>query len=211
MTRHLSSTSAYTVAALTIASLAVGIAIASQLSVGSGIDVAHADPSKLLSMRPLLLAAEGLKVLVGLGLLVAAYGSSRLISHFTSAFLVGVGASVLLIAAGALGLCVILGLGSFVTGPLPGRIVAWLGLLSLPLTGVWAALTLRSSEAAPKWLRLLAISLAIIGSASALLPALGMLFGVLSILFWLGLASVLRRLEATTFVHSWLFTRASKI
>lgn len=210
MTRHLFSTAALVVAALTIASLGVGIAIASKLSVSSGMDVAQTDPSNLLSIRPLLLAAEGLKVLVGLGLLVAAYGSSRLISHSTPAFLIAAGAAVLLVAAGTLGLWVIMGLGSFITGPLPGRIVAWLGLLSLPLTGVWAALTLRSSEAGPKWLRLLAISLAIVGTASALLPPLGMLFGVLSILFWFGLASVLRRLEATTLVHSWLFRGASK-
>lgn len=73
-------------------------------------------------------------------------------------------------------------------------IVGLLGLLSLPATGVWAAATAaRRQSGAPTTLKWLSVSLAIVGLATLVFPPVGLVFGLVSLGWWLALGVSLRR------------------
>jgi hypothetical protein len=174
------------------------VAIAVQLQVQSGMGVADTDPSKLRAVQPLLAVAEILKICVGATLIVAALRASRLLKQSNLGPVLAATAATLLITAGALGLCAVWGLNEGVlTGPMLGKVVAWLGLLSLLVTGVWAVIVTRSSQI-PRWVQWMAASLAILGTLALVMPPVGMFFGLLSILFWFSLAFALTRVENRT-------------
>ncbi|QIK78747.1 hypothetical protein G7077_07405 [Sphingomonas piscis] len=181
----------FAAAALTIAGMGVGIGIMQAMSVASGMEVASASVEALRAARPLLIAAELLKIVTGIAIIVAVTASRRRWRISTLAAGLGYAAALLVMAAGVVGLFAVLALAT--SSPRMGAIVGLLGLLSLPATGAWAALSTWGRPNAPRSLRMAAILLAISGVATLVFPPVGLLFGVASLLWWITLGLTLRR------------------
>jgi len=186
------SVASFACAALTIASMGVGIAIMQAMGVSSGMDVARASPAALRSAQPLLVAAELLKLATGAALIVAVRATARRWRTSPVTAAVGWIAGLLVIAAGLLGLVALSDLA--VSSARTGLLVGLLGLLSLPATGIWAAMSAwgagnRTSLA----LRILGLLLGVAGCVTLRFPPAGMLFGLTGLVWWMVLGLRLRR------------------
>ena len=186
----------YACAILTVAALAAGITIAVRLGAQSGVDVARADSASLSAIKPLLMAAEVLKIITGALIAVAVIAANNSIRVSRAALPLGLAGAAFLIAAGVLGFLAVGQLGRPEGTPELGTWTALAGLVSAPLTGLWAALLLPlQSSPAPRWLRITALILAASGVLALLLAPVGMIFGVASIIWWTGLGRLFGRLK----------------
>lgn len=174
-------------ALLTLIALVLGISIAARLGASSGMDVSNSGYEALMSIRPLLIAAELLKLASALSLVVVARSLSQVeAGHGWSRYAGYLGAS-FLFAAGLAGLAALS--GTALSSAELGELVGPLGLVSAPLTGLWATSiqTERVGLRLPKWLRIAAVTLLLLGLGAVVLPPIGMLFGLVSLAWWSGL------------------------
>jgi hypothetical protein len=170
-------------ALVTVAALGVGIIIVARSGAQSGMDVARLHPEQLRAMKWLLIIAELLKLSSALFLAIAAWAAWRRWRVAAWATASAYIAAMLVALAGLLGLVALAGGGP---GMVP--VIGLLGLASLSLTGIWAAMTSRSSAVPGHWVRLLGGLLAVIGFLAVALPPAGLAFGLLGIAWWLGIA-----------------------
>jgi hypothetical protein len=174
------SRAAYAQSALSFASLLLGIVLVLQ---GSSLGYA----------MPLLLGAQALKFLsaIALGLCVR---RAPLSLERPAAMLIGltcgVAAVVILAGAASTGLYAILAARPALATP-----VAWLGFISLALTGVWV-LTLLSAGALPlgRWTRIVGLLFAASAILALLVPALGLFAALAGIVWWMLLGREAARL-----------------
>ena len=153
--------------------------------------MASAEAGALTAIKPWLLAAELLKVVTGALIAVAVFSATKVIRASALSLCLGLIGAVLLIAAGILGFLALAELGRSDGSAELGRWTALSGSASAPFTGIWAATLFGRRTEAPKWLRVIAFSLAAAGLGALLLPPIGMLFGLASIAWWFGLARLL--------------------
>jgi hypothetical protein len=178
-------------AVATIVSLGLGIAIVVTMGVTSGAGVAQASQEARQSALPLLILAEIMKLTTGAAVALAVRNCGRALGTTAAAAAVGYGAAALIFAAGLMGLAAVLSpAGAVLAGP-----VVITGLLSVPLTGCWAAMLAFGARFRLP-LRLLAALLCFTGIVAFGLPPVAMLFGLLSIAWWLCLAILLRKTAA---------------
>ena len=180
----------YACAVATILSLGVGIGIVVAMGVTSGADVARASAEARASALPLLVAAELLKLITGLLIAATVLQSGRVFDSSKLTRAVGLLGAALVFAAGLLGLPAVLSqAGAYLAQP-----VVLAGLLSLPLTGSWAAMMTSGARPSPL-LTGVGFALGILGLLSLALPPAAMLFGLVSILWWVLLGRTLARLS----------------
>lgn len=184
----------FAMALLTVACMAIGVAIMTAMNVNSGMGVASASAETIRAARPLLIAAELMKIVTAAALFVAVRSTARRwdASRLTSG--IGHAAAALLLGAGLLGVVAVLELSG--SSAELGAAVGLLGLLSLPVTGAWAAMIASGAAAqvrAGRFLRIIGILLGIAGFATFAFPPIGLLFGLVSLLWWVSLGMVLRR------------------
>ena len=182
----------YACALATILSLAVGIGLVAAMGVTSGAGVAAATQEARQSALPLLTVAEILKLISGVVLAAAVTGCRRLFGTSPLASGAGYLAAALIFAAGLLGLIAVL--------TPAGATLAWpvvlLGFGSATLTGCWAAMTATlahakgSLTAALKWI---GIGLGFLGVTALLFAPIALLFGLLSLVWWVALGRQLSR------------------
>lgn len=171
------------------------MSIAARLGAQSGMDVADAEAGALTAIKPWLLAVELLKVVTGALIAFSVFSTTKVFRASALSLCLGLIGAALLVAAGALGFLAVDELGRSNGSAELGRWTALSGLASAPFTGVWAAALLGRRTEVPKWLRLIAFSLAATGLGALLLPPIGMLFGLASIAWWFGLARLLGRTQ----------------
>jgi len=186
----------YACALLTVAALVVGISIAVQLGAHSGVDVARADAGSLSSIKPVLATAEWLKIVTGALIAIAVRAAQKAFRPPLTALIAGLAGAALLLGAGIMGLFALAELGRAGGGPELGRWTAMLGLASAPLTGIWAACLFNGqTHSAPRWLCIAGLVLAGAGLVALLVPPVGLLFGLTSIAWWLGLGRLLGKMH----------------
>lgn len=173
------SSAAFALAALTVAALAIGVALVQQLGTDAG------GGSAALAARPLLIAAEAVKLAsaVYLALAVRAAGGGL-------AKLAGWSSALLLAASGATALAALWSANTSL-----GAAANPLALASLVATGLWALrLAFGGERRLPAWLTIVAATFASAAIGAAFVPPVGLLAGLLGLFWWTGLGIAARRL-----------------
>lgn len=188
----------YACALLTLLALAVGIAIAVELGVASGMEIGRLDRVALARVTPLLIVAELLKIATAVAVAVVVL-EFRGHPARTARTWLGLLAAALVGAAGLLGLFALSSSGPASAGL--GRIVGLLGLASVPMTGIWVIMLATTKDQAgapfPTWLRAVALSLLALGLAAPIFPPVGILFGLVSLAWWVGLGRYAERMSSS--------------
>lgn len=173
------STAAFCLAALTIAALAIGVALVRQLGMDAGAGSAGADA------RPLLVAAEAVKLASAACLVIAVRasgGGAARIAGWASALLLATSAAAALAALWSANAA----LGSWANP---------MALASLVATGLWAlGLAFGGERRLPTWLGIVASLFAAAAIGAMLLPPVGLPAGLLGLAWWLSLGVAARRL-----------------
>jgi hypothetical protein len=195
---RIGSLAAAVAAVVTLAAMAVGLAIGVKLGVASGIGVAGSTADTLRRIAALLFAAEWLKMAAGIAAAAAVWAVRRVVPlapplRANGGAVLGYAGALAIFAAGALGHVAVAALGGTWDASAIGRLVALLGLVAAPLTALWAWLAAAGSDRLPRWLRIVARALVAVALAALLLPPLGLLFGLLSLAWWIGLSRALGR------------------
>jgi hypothetical protein len=190
--RSLTVRASYASALLTILSIGVGVGLVLSMGVTSGAGVAAASPEARQTALPLLVAAEMLKIVSGLSVAAAVRGCGRLFDTSPLTTVAGYIGAALIFAAGVAGLIAVL--------TPAGVVLAWpvvlLGFGSAAVTGCWAAMMASGAHAAgslPATLKWLGIGLGVLGLLSLLLPPVALLFGLLSLIWWVALGRQVSR------------------
>jgi hypothetical protein len=178
----------YACALATLASLALGFAIVAVMGVDSGAGIARATQEARQAALPLLVGAEMMKLVMGVAVALAVRNCARVFGNSPATTVVGYAAAALIFVAGALGLIAVL----TPAGAQLGWPVVIIGLLSVPLTGSWAVMLAFGARFGLP-LRLLAALLCFLGIVAVGFPPAAMLFGLLSLVWWLALGSRLKK------------------
>ena len=179
------STAAFVLAVLTVAALAIGAVLVRQL----GADAAAG--SAAAAARPLLITAEIVKLASAACLAVAVRAAGG-----GPVRMAGWGSALLLAASGAAALAAICNANAAL-----GSWANPLAIASLIATALWAlGLSFGGETRLPAWLRIVASLFAAAALGAAFVPPVGLLAGLLGLLWWFGLGISARRLakpEAT--------------
>ena len=187
--------------ALTILSalgLALGVLLIAQLGGTSGADLGRgAAPVHFAKVVPLLIAAEIVKILTCVAqiILVRAVAGLTTAPSGMLARLGGYAGAMLIAASGLAGLWAIAsknaGLGGIISG---------LGFVGLAATGLFVLLLTTAHRGKfGRWRAMAGFAFAAVSIAALLLPPLAMISAVIGWVWWLSLASVLRRPQGERF------------